>query len=173
MKLNVNKGHWTKMKWIFWSTLTSISFGRPLLLIQGWTSISSFFCSSVNRGWLFCMSLSFSLSSLSTVWTSLQTRMNTQTQPRSLHHCNSHTSVGSEKKSTWNVFITDGDKKEIQVSVNYLKLPDQQWPSLNWSTVTEIFTQFSFIMVLCQDVFHVWHLVVNVCHCRLTKYQSD
>lgn len=64
----------------------SIALGRPPFFIQGWTSISSFFCSSVKRGWFFCSSLSFSLSSLSTLWMSLQGQANTQTPPHSMHY---------------------------------------------------------------------------------------
>lgn len=52
----------------------STALGRPPFLIHGWTSISSFFCSSENRGCFFCRSLSFSLSSPSTLWISLRTQ---------------------------------------------------------------------------------------------------
>ncbi len=67
------------------STLTSMALGRPPFLIQGWTSISSFFCSSEKRGWLFCSRFSFSLSSLSTFWMSLQAQQ-THKQTRSVLH---------------------------------------------------------------------------------------
>lgn len=56
------------------ATLMSTALGRPPFFIQGWTSISSFFCSSEKRGCFFCRSRSFSLSSLSTIWMSLQTQ---------------------------------------------------------------------------------------------------
>lgn len=71
---------WLKLNWTKYAapTLTSMALGRPPFLIQGWTSISSFFCSSEKRGWPFCSSLSFSLSCRSTVWMSLQEQANAQ-----------------------------------------------------------------------------------------------
>lgn len=80
-----HKTQWAKMLQCAWptyitdkrnchTTLMSTALGRPPFLIHGWTSISSFFCSSEKRGWFFCRSLSFSLSSLSTLWMSLQTQ---------------------------------------------------------------------------------------------------
>lgn len=53
-------------------TLTLMAAGRPPLLIHGCSSTSSRRWSEEKCGWLLCICLSFSLSSLKTFWMSLQ-----------------------------------------------------------------------------------------------------
>lgn len=90
---------WLKLNWNKYPgpTLTSMALGRPPLFIQGWTSVSSFFCSSEKRGWLFCSSLSFSLSSLSTLWMSLQKQANAQPATFNTTH--------NQKQSYWTMLL--------------------------------------------------------------------